>query len=111
MSPKNSTASDAGMKIRIRVIGGLGDSEIGFGSSCALSIRVSEGSTVRDVLRQRTASPDLAFWRQIYDPVEDCLVDRTIIFLNNRAISLIQGLDTLMGPGDALLIGKTYSGG
>ncbi len=76
----------------------------------SLQEEVAEGETVRDLL-SRLASKYPDFINLVFDSQTGQLTHHVNLVLNSRLIELLQGLDTRLRDGDALLFLPAYSGG
>lgn len=71
---------------------------------------VEEGETVREMLN-RLAARHEKFSQVIFDPKSQRLTDSVSLVFNGRLIELLNGLDTPMKDGDAILFLPAYAGG
>lgn len=99
------------MIVYVKIMGGQGNGDIGFSRSVSDMMSLPDGSTVGDLLYRGIKSRESEIWNRVFDPFSRELRNNTIVFINNRAIQLLDGLNTPLNSSDVVMIGKSYSEG
>ena len=73
-------------------------------------LEVNAGETVKDLF-DRLAAENQVFAEYVFDRDRQNLTGRVSVFFNDRILELVQGLDTEIQDGDAILLVPAYAGG